>query len=148
MTTEPTPADTPTPRTDAATDRAQRCGNHSGAIKILSPVAAQLERELTAALADNARLREEVASMKAKTTDSKPLWGAPLREKLDRLAAMRCLCGGTTGFSSDIGEIGDAIPDIGIEECADCGALWDFGQHNHVFAIRGPLTPPTEHCEP
>jgi len=58
---------------------------------------------------------------------SVPLWKATLREKLNRLDEGKCLCGGPHGWNDDVMERGDSIPEIGVQECLDCGAIWDFG---------------------
>lgn len=47
----------PTPRANDAIKRAERCFNHSGAVQILAEIAIPLERELAAALAQNAEAK-------------------------------------------------------------------------------------------
>ena len=68
------------------------------------------------------------------------------REVIGAISGRRCTCGGA--FRADItpDDIGDSIPELGIEECVQCGALW---QIEEAKIVRGPLTPnATGHFRP
>jgi hypothetical protein len=65
------------------------------------------------------------------------LWTAPLRVRLECLYSRRCLCGSAT-FADDVMERGDSIPEYGIHECFQCGAIWDFGTDGPPDLIRKP----------
>lgn len=45
------------------------------------------------------------------------------------------LCGGA--FSSEVMERGDSVPEIGIEECMMCGALWNMDEDSWMGDLRG-----------